>query len=109
MLLRVFIVRIVVLFIVRSLHKSVGSACALQFKSAAMASSLASDAYSFLHQLLTEQDKQEDALISEWDDEMAEHHPHEGHVLLSTGPIQQLMNCLTYETITLSGHLVYSI
>lgn len=73
--------------------------------------SLATEAYSFLHQLLcsSDVDRQDDALISEWDDELAEPHPHEGHVLLSKGPIQKLMNCLTYETITLSGPLVYSI
>ena len=73
--------------------------------------SLATEAYSFLHQLLcsSDIDKQEDALISGWDDELAEHHPHEGHVLLGKGPNQKLMNCLTYETITLTGPLVYSI
>ena len=71
---------------------------------------LATEAYSFLHSLLADSDdKQEDALISEWQDELAELHPHEGYVLLSNGPIQKLMNCITYETITLSGPLVYSI
>ena len=72
---------------------------------------LATDAYSFLQERLcsSDIDMQEDALISEWDDELAEQHPHEGYVLLSKGPIQKVMNCLTYETITLSGPLVYSI
>jgi hypothetical protein len=80
------------------------------FKPTTMAS-LATEAYNFLHQVLcsSDSDKQEDALISGWDDELAEHHPHEGYVLLSKGPTQKLMNFLTYETITLSGPLVYSI
>ena len=100
----VFIVRIV--FLCVSVDSSTSHwALLVCFKSSAMAS-LASEAHSFLHQLLcSDIDKQEDALISEWDDELAEHHPHEGYVLLTKGPIQKLINCITYETITLSGSL----
>ena len=75
-----------------------------------MALQLATDAHTFLKQLLDCSDKDKDTLITEWDDELAELHPHACHVLLiGTPPTQKVLHCITYEVINLPGPcLVYS-
>ena len=63
---------------------------------------LALEAHSFLKLLMESDGKQQDELVTGWDDELAEAQAHEGHVLLSGKPgAQKTMHCLTYETISL--------
>jgi hypothetical protein len=64
--------------------------------------SLALEAHSFLKHLMESYGKQQDELVTGWDDELAEALPHEGHVLPIGKPgAQKILHCLTYETISL--------
>ena len=69
-------------------------------------SALAHEAHSFLKQLLGAEGKQQDELVAnvKWNEDEADvqNLKHEGHVLL-VGQVgkQQIMNSLTFETISL--------
>lgn len=73
---------------------------------------LVRQAHTFLKQLLGSSCvKEEDTIITKWDDALAEVQPHEGHVLLcGSYGAQKLLHCITYEMVDLPGHcLVFEV
>ena len=75
--------------------------CVIQLQAMA---ALAVEASNYLQQLMGNEGKEQDELIKQLDDDKVDALPHEGYVL-SIGKFgaQNIMHCLTYETISLPG------